>query len=54
MKNFTRVQKYWLGTLSKEDKEFVLSTVSSLIKEGFNDEEGIRKLNLKTLLETNY
>ena len=52
MTNFTRVQKYYLGTLSEEDREFVLSTVNSIIKEGFNDADGVKKLNLKLLLET--
>ena len=51
MTNFTRVQKYYLGTLSEEDREFVLSTVNSIIKEGFSDADGLKKLNLKLLLE---
>lgn len=50
MKNFTRVQQYYLSTLSEEDRNFILATVASIVKEGFNNADGVKKLNLKNLL----
>ena len=50
-KLLTRVQNYYLGTLTKEDKSLILNELQRLLNEGVIKNEDAKKLNLKILLE---
>jgi len=50
-KLLTRVQNYYLGTLTKDDKNLILNELQRLMNEGVLKPEEAKKLNLKILLE---